>query len=66
VSSDAYVTSEVHRTVRSLKFDSWNCDDAELILLLRHMFIDLDLHHKCNIDVRTDLDLLPRKQHIAT
>jgi len=51
VSSDAVVTSDVEEYLRQLSFDNWQVDDAEMIILLRHMFIDLDLLNKCHIDV---------------
>ena len=51
MSSDAVVTSDVEEYLRQLSFDNWQVDDAEMIILLRHMFIDLDLLNKCHIDV---------------
>jgi len=51
VFSDEFLTSEVCESVRHVSFDNWKLDNAEKIVLLRHMFIDLDLLSKCHIDV---------------
>jgi len=53
VSSNAFVTSEIRECLRKPTFDNWLWDDAEMIILLREMFIDLDLLNKCHIDVCT-------------
>jgi len=59
VSSDEFLTSEVCEGLRKLTFDNWQFTDAEITVLLRQMFIDLDLVSQCQIDVRIyDLDLL--------
>jgi len=52
VSSDTFMTSEVVESLRSPTFDNWQYNDAQMIVLLRQMFIDLDLVSKCHIDVR--------------
>ena len=52
MSSDTFMTSEVVESLRSPTFDNWQYDDAQMIVLLRQMFIDLDLVSKCHIDVR--------------
>ena len=45
------VTEEVRRYLRQPTFDNWQWDDTEMLILLRQMFIDLDLISQFNIEV---------------
>ena len=53
--SDEFITGDVHESLRKPAFDNWQWDDAEMIILLRYMFVDLDLVDKCHLDVRIKL-----------
>jgi len=57
VSSDEFVTSDVSESLRLPSFDNWLFSTAEIIILLRQMFIDLDLLSKCDIDVCVNYSL---------
>lgn len=48
---DDFVTSEILESLRQLSFDNWPWTDAQMVVLLREMFTDLDLLSKCRIDV---------------
>src|SRR6218665_3638788 len=45
------MTKEVRDYLKKPSFDNWQWDDAEMIMLLRQMFIDLGLVVKFNIEV---------------
>ena len=49
--SEEFITSEVHESLCKPAFDNWQWDNAEMIILLRYMFTDLDLVNKCHLDV---------------
>lgn len=52
------VTKEVREYLRKPSFDNWQWDDSEMIILLRQMFIDLDLITKFNIEMPVLIDWL--------
>jgi len=58
VFSDEFITNEVCEELRKLTFDNWQWDNAEMIILLQQMFIDLDLLNNCHIDVCINWSLL--------
>lgn len=45
------VTQEICDYLKMPKFDNWQWDDAEMMVLLRQMFVDLGLTNKFHIDV---------------
>lgn len=45
------LTKEVREYLRRLSFDNWQWDDAEMIILIRQMFIDLELPNKLKIEM---------------
>ena len=45
------VTDETRDYLRNLRFDNWKFDDAEMLILLQQMFIDLDLTTHFSIKV---------------
>lgn len=49
--SQVQVTDEVREYLRKPTFDNWQWDDPEMIILLRQMYIDLDLVSKFNIEM---------------
>ena len=53
VSSDAFVTSEIRERLRQSSFDNWQWTDAQMIILLREIFTELDLLSRCHIDVHS-------------
>ncbi|XP_012944445.1 high affinity cGMP-specific 3',5'-cyclic phosphodiesterase 9A isoform X1 [Aplysia californica] len=46
-----HVSDEVRRELRKQSFDNWQWDDPEMLILLRQMYIDLNLIGKLNIDI---------------
>ncbi|XP_059172055.1 high affinity cGMP-specific 3',5'-cyclic phosphodiesterase 9A-like [Physella acuta] len=46
-----HVSDEVRRELRKQSFDNWQWDDPEMLILLRQMYIDLNLITKLNIDM---------------
>lgn len=45
------MSEEVRRELKKQSFDNWQWDDPEMLILLRQMYIDLNLISKLNIDV---------------
>jgi len=45
------LTKEVREYLRRLSFDNWQWDDAEMIILIRQMFVDLELPSKLKIEM---------------
>uniref|UniRef100_A0A0B7BHV8 PDEase domain-containing protein n=2 Tax=Arion vulgaris TaxID=1028688 RepID=A0A0B7BHV8_9EUPU len=46
-----HVSEEVRRELKKQSFDNWQWDDPEMLILLRQMYIDLNLISKLNIDM---------------
>ncbi|KAH9487657.1 High affinity cGMP-specific 3',5'-cyclic phosphodiesterase 9A [Bulinus truncatus] len=46
-----HVSDEVRRELKKQSFDNWQWDDPEMLILLRQMYIDLNLISKLNIDI---------------
>ncbi|XP_055865075.1 high affinity cGMP-specific 3',5'-cyclic phosphodiesterase 9A-like isoform X4 [Biomphalaria glabrata] len=46
-----HVSDEVRLELRKQSFDNWQWDDPEMLILLRQMYIDLNLISKLNIDI---------------
>jgi len=44
-------TKEVREYLKKPAFNNWQWDDAEMIMLLRQMFLDLDFLRKFEIEV---------------
>lgn len=51
--SNVQITNEVKAYLKKPTFDNWQWDDPEMMILLRHMYIDLGLTTSFNIDVST-------------
>lgn len=49
------VTDEVREYLRKPTFDNWQWDDPEMLILLRQMYIDLNLVSNLNIEVLLNL-----------
>lgn len=46
-----HVSEDVRRELKKQTFDNWQWDDSEMLILLRQMYIDLNLISKLNLDV---------------
>lgn len=51
LSSYIEVSDEVRQYLRKPTFDNWQWDDAEMLILLQQMYIDLGFTTKFNIEV---------------
>jgi high affinity cGMP-specific 3',5'-cyclic phosphodiesterase 9 len=56
--SQVQVTKEVRDYLKKPTFDNWQWDDPEMMILLRQMFLDLQLPSKFNIDVSLTMHYL--------
>ncbi|BFZ23543.1 hypothetical protein BsWGS_26583 [Bradybaena similaris] len=46
-----HVSEDVRRELKKQTFDNWQWDDSEMLILLRQMYIDLNLISKLNLDM---------------
>lgn len=51
------LTDDIREYLRQPTFDNWQWEDAEMMLLLQQMYIDLDFIAKFNIEVRLEAGL---------
>lgn len=49
--SNGQVSAEVCDYLKKLSFDNWQWDDSEMIILMRQMFVDLNLLTVFKIEV---------------
>ena len=50
--SKSLITDEIRQLIRKTQFDNWAWEEYEMLLLLRQMFIDLNLVKDLKIEVR--------------
>ncbi len=58
------VTEQVREYLKKPTFDNWQWDDPEMLVLMRQMFIDLNITAKFNIEVNALIILLGASFHL--
>ncbi len=58
------VTEQVREYLKKPTFDNWQWDDPEMLVLMRQMFIDLNITAKFNIEVNALIILLGGSFHL--